>query len=339
MQASPADGHMRAITYDRYGGPEVLGVSEVRRPVPSAEQLLIRVQAAEACKSDCEMRGFEFGVKWFWLPLRLGLGVRRPRRSILGLYFAGVVEEIGADVQDFAVGDAIYGSPGMRRGAYGEYLTVPASAAIAAKPSSMTFAEAAAVPLGAVNALHFLRAAEVSEGDRVLVNGAGGVIGAYGVQIAAAWGATVTGVDAAHKEDFVRGLGASAFVDYEQQNVTTSSERFDVIFDMVPSTSVRGMLGLLDRGGRYANGNPRLSTLLRAPFTSRFSDKRMHVAFAEETSELLTELATMVEAGTIGPIVDRVLPMDEAPEAHRLVESEERVGAIVLAMGPHANER
>lgn len=339
MQKPPADDRMRAITYARYGGPEVLGVSEVDRPVPEADQILIRVQAAEACKSDCEMRGFEFGVKWFWIPLRLGLGVRRPRRSILGLYFAGVVEETGADVQDVAVGDAVYGSPGMRRGAYGEYLTVSATAAIAAKPSSMTFAEAAALPLGGVNALHFLRAAGVSEGDRVLVNGAGGVIGAYGVQIAAAWGATVTGVDAGHKEDFVRSLGASAFVDYRQQDVTQLSERFDVIFDMVPSTSVRRMLRLLDRGGRYANGNPRLSTLLRAPLTSRFGDKRMHVAFAEETSEILAELATMVDAGTIGPIVDRLLPMDQAPEAHRLVESEERIGAIVLAMGPRAQER
>lgn len=330
---------MRAITYDRYGGPDVLAVSEVRRPTPAADQLLIRVQAAEACKSDCEMRGFDFSVKWFWIPLRLGLGVRRPRRSILGLYFAGVVEGVGADVEGFAVGDAIYGSPGMRRGAYGEYLTVPARTAIAAKPSSMTFAEAAAVPLGAINALHFLRAAEVSEGDRVLINGAGGVIGAYGVQIAAAWGATVTGVDAAHKEEFVRDLGASAFVDYRQQDVTKLSEKFDVIFDMVPSTSVRGMLRLLERGGRYANGNPRLSTLLRARLPSRYGGKRMHVAFAEETSEVLAELATMADAGTIGPIVDRVLPMDEAPEAHRLVESEERVGAIVLALGPQAKER
>ncbi len=327
------DPTMRAITYHRYGGPEVLSVEEVEQPTAGDDQILVRVQAAEACKSDCEMRGFGFSVKWFWLPLRLALGVRRPRRSILGLYFAGVVDEVGTGVDGFAPGDEIYGTTGMKRGAYGEYVALPANAVVAAKPSSMSFAEAAAVPLGAFNALHFLRAAGLSSGERVLINGAGGVIGAYAVQLASAWGAEVTAVDAAHKEAFVRRMGATEFVDYQRQDVTELTERFDVIFDMVPSTSVRGMLRLLQPGGRYANGNPRLSTLLRAPFVSRFTDKRMVVAFADETRELLEELATMIDDGTLGPIIDRVLPMEEAPEAHRLVESEERIGAIALAIG------
>ena len=335
---SSPDSTMRAITYHRYGGPEVLAVEEVARPRVGPDQILVRVQAAEACKSDCEMRGFGFSVKWFWLPLRLALGVRRPRRSILGLYFAGVVEEVGADVERFAVGDTIYGSTGMRRGAYGEYVTLPANAVVAAKPAAMTFAEAAAVPLGAINALHFLRRAEVGQGDRVLINGAGGVIGASAVQLAAAWGADVTAVDAGHKEAFVRRMGAAHFVDYQHQDVTALDRRFDVIFDMVPSTSVGRMLRLLDSGGRYANGNPRMRTLLRAPITSRFSDKRMIVAFADETTDVLVELAQMVDAGTLASIVDRVLPMDAASEAHRLVESEERIGAIVLAMGPLASD-
>lgn len=335
----PEASHMRAVTYHRYGGPEVLSVSQVRRPTMGSDQMLVRVQAAEACKSDCEMRGFGFGVKWFWLPLRLGLGVFRPRRSILGLYMAGVVEAVGDEIEGFEPGDAIYGSPGMRRGAYGEYVTLHRTAVVAAKPTSMTFAEAAAVPLGAINALHFLRAGEVGPGDRVLINGAGGVIGGYGVQLAKAFGATVTGVDAGHKEAFVRSLGADGFVDYQRQDVTELDERFDVIFDMVPTTSVSGMLALLSKGGRYANGNPRLLTLLRAPFVSRFTTKRMHVAFADETRDTLRELAAMIDDGTIGPIVDRVMPMDQASEAHRLVEDEERLGAIVLALGPKAEQR
>ena len=330
---------MRAITYDRYGGPEVLEVSEVERPAVADDRILIRVQAAEACKSDCEMRSFDFSVKWFWLPLRLALGAFRPRRKILGLYFAGVVEEVGADVEGFAPGDAVYGTPGMARGAYGEYVSVPAKAVVVPKPTSMTFAEAAAVPLGAINALHFLRAAGVSSGDRVLINGAGGVIGAYGVQLASAWGAHVTAVDAGHKEEFVRRMGAADFVDYQRQDVTKLGERFDVVFDMVPSTSLSRMLRLLRRGGRYANGNPRFSTLVRSPITSRRTGKRIHVAFADENRDVLRELATLADEGTIRPIVDRVLAMDEAPEAHRLVDSEERIGAIVLAMGPRAEER
>lgn len=335
----PPPPTMRAITYHRYGGPEVLAVEEVDRPALEPGRILVRVQAAEACKSDCEMRGFDFSVKWFWLPLRLALGVRRPRRTILGLYFAGVVEEVGESVTRFVPGDEVYGSTGMRRGAYGEYVSLPDDAVLARKPTTMTFAEAAAVPLGAINALHFLRAADVGAGDRVLVNAAGGVIGAHGVQLAAARGAHVTGVDAGHKEEFVRRMGAAEFVDYRSEDVTETTRRFDMIFDMVPTTSVRRMLRLLRPRGRYANGNPRLSTLLRAPFVSRLTDKRMHVAFAEETSEVLEELAAMAETGELVPIVDRVLPMADAAQAHRLVESEERIGAIVLEMGPRAMQR
>ena len=243
---------MRAITYRAYGGPDVLSVAELTRPQPADDEILIRVEAAEASKSDTEMRSFRYDVKWFWLPLRLALGVRRPRRSVLGIYFSGVVEAVGPDVSDFAVGDEVYGATGLRLGAYGEFVVLPARAAIAAKPASMTFAEAAAVPLGAINALHFLRRAEVEPGDSVLINGAGGVIGAYGVQVARMMGGEVTGVDAAHKETFVRSMGATDFVDYQTTDVTSLDNRYDVIFDMVPSTPVSKILGLLKPGGRYA---------------------------------------------------------------------------------------
>lgn len=332
------DGPLRAITYHEYGGPEVLSVEETERPNAAEDEFLIRVHAAEACKSDCEMRSFDYAVKWFLIPLRLALGVRRPRRSILGLYFSGVVEEAGPKTTGFVPGDAVFGSAGLRQGAYGEFVAVPAKAPIAAKPTTMTHAEAAAVPLGGLNALHFLRRAEVSPGDNVLINGAGGVIGAYGVQIAHSMGATVTGVDASHKEAFVRSMGASEFIDYQTTDVTTVDARFDVIFDMVPGTRVAAMTSLLKPGGRYANGNPRLLTLLRAPL-ARFKDHTIIVAFADETSTALGELAQMIDAGDLGPIVDRVLPMEEASEAHRLVDTEERIGAVVLAIGPQANER
>lgn len=333
------DTSMRAVTQDRYGGPEVMSVRDAPRPVMANDEILVRVQAAEASKSDCEMRGFDFSVRWFWIPLRLGLGVRRPRRSIPGLYFSGVVEAVGAAADGFDPGDEVYGSTGLRRGAYGEYVALPADAVVAPKPTAMTHAEAAALPLGAINALHFVRATEVGAGDRVLVNGAGGVIGAYAVQIANGRGATVTGVDAAHKEAFVRDMGATTFVDYRLRDVTDLEDRFDVVVDMIPSTSVPRMLDLLAPGGRYAHGNPRLATLLRAPLANRRGDRRMHVAFARETRAALREVATMADDGVIRPIVDRVLPMDQAAEAHRLVETEQRIGAIVLAIGPEATTR
>ena len=144
---------MKAITYANYGSPEVLQLKEVEKPIPKDDEVLIRVQAAEATKADVEMRSFRFAVKWFWLPLRIAFGLRKPRRNILGGYFSGEVESFGKDVNQFSTGDQVFGAAALRLGAYGEYVALPASYAIAVKPTNMSFAEAAAVPLGGLNAL------------------------------------------------------------------------------------------------------------------------------------------------------------------------------------------
>ena len=330
---SDANG-MRAITYARYGPPEVLQVADISTPVPGDDEVLIRVRAAEATKSDCEMRGFKFSVRWFWLPLRLALGVRRPRRRILGAYFAGEVARVGRDVADFKVGDQVFGTAGLRLGAYGEFIAVPARATIVAKPANMSFTDAAAVPMGGLNALHFMRLARIHPGDRVLVLGAGGSIGAHAVQIAKAMGAEVTAVDHGLKAEFLRRLGADHVVDYRTEDALAVAGRYDVVFDMVPGSGLPAAIRALRPGGRYLNGNPRLSVLLRAPFVRRFTGKTATCAFARETKDELLALKAMIEEGAIAPIVDRVLPMTDAAEAHRLVESEARRGAIVLAIGP-----
>ncbi|MBW6436963.1 NAD(P)-dependent alcohol dehydrogenase [Actinoplanes hulinensis] len=319
---------MKAVVHTRYGNPDVLHLTDVPDPVPGDREILIRVRAAEATKSDCELRAFRFSVKWFWLPLRIATGIRKPRRSILGGYFAGEVVSVGGRVTDFAAGDPVYGSSGLRLGGYGEYVVVPEDAAIAPKPRTMTFAEAAAVPLGGLNALHFMRRAGIEPGERVLINGAGGSIGAHAVQIAHSMGAHVTAVDHAIKEDLVRRLGADDFVDYASVDVTTTGRRFDVVFDMVAGSSHRRLIGMLEPGGRYLNGNPRLSVLIRG-LTSR----SVIVTFAPEGREDLADLAEMIEAGAVRPIVDRVYPMAQAAEAHRRVETEQRLGAVVIAMG------
>ncbi len=327
---------MQAITYEEYGPPEVLRVSEVEKPTPNDDELLIRMRAAEATKSDCELRSFKYSVKWFWLPLRVALGLRRPKRRILGGYFAGEIVAVGKDVTRFAVGDQVYGGAQLKLGAYGEYAALPARYPIAAKPANMSFAEAAAVPLGGLNALHFMRHAKIQPGETVLINGAGGSIGAHAVQIARSMGAEVTAVDRAHKREFVQHLGANHFIDYTKEDLAHNAATYDVIFDMVPSSDYGACINLLNRNGRYLAGNPRLSTMLRCLFTSWFSDKMASFAFARESEEALLALKEMIEAGQIRSIVDRVLPMHEAAEAHRLVETEERQGAIVLAIGDGA---
>jgi NADPH:quinone reductase-like Zn-dependent oxidoreductase len=326
-------GIMKAVSYTRYGGPDVLRLADVPTPVPGDEDVLIRVRAAETTKSDCEFRSFRYSVKWFWLPLRIALGIRKPRRRILGMYLAGEVVSVGGRVTRFAPGDQVYGSTDLRLGAYGEYVVLPERASIGPKPRNMTFVEAAAVPLGGLNALHFMRRASIKSGEQVLINGAGGSIGAHAIQIAHSMGAQVTAVDHGTKENLVRRLGANDFIDYTTDDVATTGRRFDVIFDMVPGSPYRRLIGMLQPGGRYLNGNARLSVLVRSVLTTRFTDKTVTVAFAPETKEALATLTEMIEAGKIQSIVDRVYPMAEVAAAHRRVETEQRLGAVVITLG------
>ena len=190
---------MKAIVYKNYGSPDVLQLNEVEKPMPKSDEILIKVHAAEVTKADCELRSFIFPVKWFWLPLRIAMGLKKPKRQILGGYFAGEVVSVGKDVAKFIKGDQFFGSTQLRMGAYGEYVCLPASYTIVPKPNNMNFEEAAAVPLSGLNALHFLRKANIQNGEKILVNGAGGSIGTFGVQIAKAMGAEVTAVDSTIK--------------------------------------------------------------------------------------------------------------------------------------------
>lgn len=324
---------MKAITYSRYGPPDVLQLKDVKKPVPGNDEVLVKVRAAEVTKSDCEMRSFKYSVKWFWLPLRIALGVRRPRRQILGGYFSGEIEAAGKDVSGLSPGDQVFGTAQLRLGTYGEYVALPASYAIVAKPANMSFAEAAAVPLGGLNALHFMRRANIRSGERVLINGAGGSIGAHAVQIAKSMGAEVIAVDAPIKKDFLLRIGADHFIDYTKDDFLANGRTYDVIFDMVPGSSYSRCISALPAKGRYLAGNPRLSVMLRSILTTRLTDKTASFAFAGETREELLALKEMIEKGEIRSIVDRVYSMQEAAEAHHRVETEQRVGAVVLAIG------
>jgi NADPH:quinone reductase-like Zn-dependent oxidoreductase len=323
---------VRAIIYERYGPPEVMRIARVPRPEPADGEVLIRVRAAEATKADCELRSFRFAVSWFWLPLRVGMGVFRPRRQILGTYFAGEVVATGPGVTRLAVGDEVYGGLGLHMGAYGEYVAAPEDASIVTKPANMSFEEAAAVPLGGLNALHFLRLVGVRQGESVLVNGAGGSIGLHAVQIAKAMGAEVTAVDKSEKEAVVRRMGVDHFIDYTKQRFVEAGSTFDVVFDMVPNSSFSDCMRVLKENGRYCTGNPRLSVMLRCLWTSRFTAKTASFAFARESLEELEALRAMIEAGQIRSIVEEVVPMDRVAEAHRRVEDETRLGAIVISL-------
>jgi len=322
---------MKAVVYTKYGAPDVLHIEEIEKPAPGDDEVLIKIHAAEVTKADCEMRSFRFAVKWFWLPLRLAFGLVRPRKKVLGGYFAGEVVSVGKDVTKFNKGDQVFGATRLRLGAYGEYVCLPADYTIVQKPQNMSFEEAAAVPLGGLNALHFLRKANVQAGEKVLVNGAGGSIGTFGVQIARAMGAKVTAVDSTIKEEMLHSIGADQFIDYTREEFTKSGQTYDVILSMVARSSYSGCIKALKPGGRYLIANPRLSDMLRSVFTSLFTDKTAIFAFAQEKEEELLALKKMIEEGKIKSTVDKIYPPEQVAEAHRRVETEQRLGTVVLS--------
>lgn len=323
---------MQAVVYEKYGTTEVLQLKDLARPVPQDDEILIRVFAVEATKGDCELRSFNYQVKWFWLPLRIALGLIKPRKQVLGSYFAGEIESVGKDVTNFVPGDQVFGAAKLRMGAYAEYLCLPASYTIAPKPENLDFEEAAAVPLGGLNALHFMRRAGIKEGEKVLVNGAGGSIGTFAVQIAKFMGAEVTAVDSGIKREMLLGIGADHFVDYGAEDFTNQGKTYDVIFNMVAKASFSKCVSVLKPNGRYLMGNPRFSDMLRAVLTSRMTDKTVQFAFAAETREELLVLKEMIEQGKLKPALDKVYPLERVAEAHQRVETEQRLGIVVIGM-------
>jgi NADPH:quinone reductase-like Zn-dependent oxidoreductase len=321
---------MKAIIYTKYGSPDVLQVKDIEKPIPKDDEILIKIHAVEVTKADCEMRSFNFQVKWFWLPLRVALGFIKPKKQVLGGYFAGEVESVGINVSKFKKGDQIFGATKLRLGAYGEYLCLPASYTLVPKPYNVSFEEAAAVPLGGLNALHFLRKARIQKGEKVLVNGAGGSIGTFGVQIAKAMGAEVTAVDSTIKEAMLRRIGADHFFDYTKEDFTKRGQTYDVIFSMVAKSSYSECIKALNPKGRYLIANPRMSDMLRSVLTSKFTDKTAIFVFAGEKEEELLALKEMSEEGKIKSIVDKVYSFEQAAEAQRRVETEQRLGAVVI---------
>ena len=233
----------------------------------------------------------------------------------------------------FKKGDQVFGTTKLRFGAYGEYVCLPANYTIVPKPQNMSFEEAAAVPLGGLNALHFMRKANIQNGEKILVNGAGGSIGTFAVQIAKAMGAEVTAVDSAIKEEMLRRIGADHFFDYTKEDFAKSGQFYDVIFNMVARSSYSKCVNSLNPRGRYLIGNPRISDMLRSVVTSRFKDKTAIFAFAGEKEEELLALKEMIESGKIKSIVDKIYSPEQAAQAHYRVETEQRLGIVVISMG------
>jgi NADPH:quinone reductase-like Zn-dependent oxidoreductase len=222
---------MKAIVWTRYGQPDVLQLQEVEKPVPKDNEVLIKIHAATVTAGDCGARGMKF-ASWIGLAMRLFCLLKPTRVKVLGQEVAGEIESIAKDVTRFKNGDPVLAATFFRFGAYAEYICLPETYP-RFKPANMTDEEAATIPTGGVNGLHFLKDATVQPGERVLINDAGGSIGTYAIQIAKSLGAEVTAVDSTEKLAMLRSIGADYVVDYTQEDFTRSGKTYDVIIDVV----------------------------------------------------------------------------------------------------------
>jgi NADPH:quinone reductase-like Zn-dependent oxidoreductase len=320
---------MKAVVYDRYGPPDVLRIEDVTEPVPASDEVLIRIRATGVTRGDTHLRSGRPLVS------RVQSGLRRPKRRILGHELAGEVEAVGAAVTEFAAGDRVFGalpSFALGTGAHAEYMCVPERFPLAHVPAGMSFEQAGGVGDGALLALNCLRPAGGLAGKRILVYGASGSIGTAGVQLAKHFGAHVTAVCNTKNVELVRSLGADEVIDYLQEDFTRNGETYDVIFDAVGKHSFRRCKGSLAAGGVYlpTDGFANLALWF---LHKRVGDKKVVFELPPRMrKEDVVFLKELIEAGE-RPVIDRAYPLEEAVEAHRYVDTQQKVGNVVLTMG------
>jgi NADPH:quinone reductase-like Zn-dependent oxidoreductase len=324
---------MKAIVWTKYGPPEVLQLREVKKPAPKENEVLVKVYATTVTAGDYELRSLK-GPKLFQLLMRIYVGFKKPKRiTVLGQELAGEIEAVGKDVTRFRIGDQVYAWTGLRLGAYAEYTCLPEDGALALKPSNMTYEEAAVLPVGGLEAVHFLRKGNIQSGEQVLINGAGGSIGTFAVQLAKYFGAKVTAVDSTAKLDMLRSIGADQVIDYTHEDFTNSGETYDVIYDVIGKSSFSRSVSSLKQNGRYLLGNPGLSQRVRGRWTSMINGKKIILWESSRNPEDIIFLEQLIEEGKIKPVIDRSYPLERIAEAHRYVETGQKKGNVVIIVG------
>jgi NADPH:quinone reductase-like Zn-dependent oxidoreductase len=312
---------MRAVVHDSYGGPDVLRLDEVDRPVPKEDEVLVRIHATTVNRTDCGLRAAKpFMTRYF-------TGLLRPKRRILGMELAGEVQAVGSAVTEFGVGDEVFGVKGS--GAHAEFVCVRESAPLAHKPAGMTFDGAAAVCDGAALALACFRKADLRAGQRILVYGASGSVGTAGVQLARHFGADVTAVCNTKNLELVRSLGADRVIDYTQEDFMKRGETYDVIFDAVGKLTFRRCRSLLIPGGVYV-GTDGLQNLVWALWTRWVGDRRAALGITRYTKDDVLFLKELIEAGKYRAVIDRSYPLEDVVEATEYVETGQKTGNVVL---------
>jgi len=325
-----AQNLMKAMVWTKYGPPDVLQLRNVEKPIPKDNEVLIKIHATTVTAGDCEMRGMKVSLMFRFL-MRLYIGFRKPKRiTMLGMELAGVIEEVGKNVDSFNKGDQVFAALGfVNVGTNVEYTCLPVDSKetlIVLKPVNIPFEEAAAVPVGGLEALNFMGNGNVLKDQKVLINGAGGTIGTFAVQLAKYYGAEVTGVDSTEKLDMLRSIGIDHVIDYTQEDLTDRNELFDVILDVVGKRSLSDFKKVLKKDGLLLLANPKLSHIIRG----RFSSIKVKAKTSSSKKEDLLFLKELLETGKIKSVIDRIFPLEQAVQANQYVETGQKKGHVIL---------
>ncbi|PFN62787.1 NAD(P)-dependent alcohol dehydrogenase [Bacillus cereus] len=301
---------MKAIICTKYGPPNVLQLQNVETPKPKKNEVLVKIHATSVSTGDCRIRGFNSPLL-FWIPMRIILGFRKPRKPILGVELSGEIEDIGTDVTQFKKGDQVFALTELNLGGYAEYTCVHESGLIALKPTNVTYEEAAVIPFGGTSALHFLRKGQIKKGQRVLIYGASGSVGTAAIQLAKYFGATVTAICSSSNFDLVTTLGADNVIDYMKEDFTKRGEHYDIIFDAVGKYKKSLCTDALMPNGKYVSVNGMMAKV------------------SKEDMNLLKQLA---ETEKLKPVIDRTYRLEEIAEAHIYVEKGHKKGNVSIIL-------
>jgi len=317
---------MKAIVCTKYGAPDFLQMKEVEKPTPKDKEILIKIHATSVSSGDARMRRADPFI------IRLIFGFKRPRKSILGVVFAGEIEAIGTSVSNYKIGDQVFGSSGMNFGAHAEYVSVQEDAVLALKPSNMTYEEAASIPFGATASMHFLRIANIQQGQKVLIYGASGALGTMAVQLAKNYGAEITAVCSTSNVELMKSLGANHVIDYTQEDFTRNGKKYDVIFDTIGKSSLRKALKSLSDNGHLLLASAGIGTMIGGSIKSMFIKKKIVSGVIKETVKDMNFFKQLIEKGSLKAVIDRTYPLKKIAEAHAYVDKGHKKGNVIIAM-------